>query len=81
MPEKIPDEMSLEELQKKQKSLKTVMGILGVIVILLASAGSYILGKNGSSVFALMPVVFLPFFMGIGTQLKKIRLELDRRNF
>ena len=80
MPEKKLNEMSSEELQRKQKSLKTGMGILGLTVIVMASAGSYLLSKKGISLFVLLPVVFLPFFMGIGGQLKKIRVEIDRRN-
>ena len=79
MPEKKLDEMSSEELQKKQKSLKTGLGLLAGMVIVLAAAGSYLLGK-GISMFVLLPVVFLPFLLGINTQLKKIRLEIERRN-
>jgi len=79
MQDKKLDEMSSEELKRKQKSLKTGMGILGAMVIVLATTASYLLGK-GTSVFVLLPVAFLPFFMGIGGQLKKIRVEIDRRN-
>ena len=81
MAEKKLSEMNVDELKAKEKSLKFAMGMFAGILIVLFAVGLYMaFNGKGSTVFTILPLAFLPIYLGIYAQVKKIKTEIESRN-
>lgn len=68
--------MSLDELRKKEKTTKVAMGALGGILIVQAASSIYLTIQKGFNVFTTLPLVFLPVFLALLVNQKKIKAEI-----
>ncbi|HCL06938.1 MAG TPA: redox-active disulfide protein 2 [Chitinophagaceae bacterium] len=72
-------EMSTENLKKNYKAMKLATGILAGFFIVMLASGVYITFTKGFGTISILPLVFLPVFIGNITNLKKIKTELITR--
>lgn len=72
-------EMSTEKLKKNYKAMKLAIGVLSGMFIVMAVSGLYITLTKGFSTISILPLVFLPIFIGNIINLKKIKNELIAR--
>lgn len=73
-------ELSVEELKTKEKGLKVVVGIYIGILTFMSACSVYLTIQQGFNVFTILPVAFLPIFIGFLGNLKKVKNEIALRN-
>ena len=73
-------ELSVEELKTKEKGLKVVVGIYIGILTFMSACSVYLTFQQGFNVFTILPVAFLPIFIGFLGNLKKVKNEIALRN-
>jgi hypothetical protein len=77
--EKPLSELSLEELQKKEKTHKYSMPVLAGVLIVLAASSIFITFQKGFNIFTTIPLAFLPVYVALASNLKKIKAEISLR--
>ncbi len=74
------EEMSDEALIKAEKAFRGIGIITIVSFVIMAVLAIFLTGRDGFSIFTVMPIVFLPIYLNTFSTWKKNRAELKKRN-
>jgi uncharacterized membrane protein len=79
MPTKQLSEYTIEELHKRLKQLKVLSMIYAVALLIMIATSVYTFVQNRFSTITMMPLFFIPMYLMLVFQSKKIKTEIDSR--
>nr|WP_314496213.1 hypothetical protein [uncultured Chryseobacterium sp.] len=79
MQKKILSDQSLEELKKTEKKHKFIVIFFTISFFVITGIAVYLTLENDISIYTALPLLFIPIFIYVILQLKKVKDEIKVR--